>query len=210
MFFVVRSNDRFNFPLGWIKYIVTVVISDHCFSFKLKPWSKSILKSSFPSRRWEKVCEIVTKLISLFLFLIYIFYDIKLLIFATFAVICPLVASNITPGGDGYFSIYVRVLEGHSSGSVGIQTNCRTDWEARKTSMAKSCSRGFGSNTLIDLSYTIACVQNKSLYYTVANYTDGWVYGVYVCIVRSVHVCRFPARPRGGASLCGLPSWCQR
>ena len=24
MFFVVRSNDSFNFPLGWIKYIVTV------------------------------------------------------------------------------------------------------------------------------------------------------------------------------------------
>ena len=26
MFFVVRSNDSFNFPLGWIKYIVIVVI----------------------------------------------------------------------------------------------------------------------------------------------------------------------------------------
>ena len=24
MFFVVRSNDSFNFPLGWIKYIVIV------------------------------------------------------------------------------------------------------------------------------------------------------------------------------------------
>ena len=24
MFFVVRSNDSFNFPLGWIKYIVVV------------------------------------------------------------------------------------------------------------------------------------------------------------------------------------------
>ena len=26
MFFVVRSNDSFNFPLGLIKYIVTVVV----------------------------------------------------------------------------------------------------------------------------------------------------------------------------------------
>ena len=26
MFFVVRSNDSFSFPLGWIKYIVIVVI----------------------------------------------------------------------------------------------------------------------------------------------------------------------------------------
>ena len=26
MFFVVRSNDSFNFPLGWIKYIVIVVV----------------------------------------------------------------------------------------------------------------------------------------------------------------------------------------
>ena len=26
MFIVVRSNDSFNFPLGWIKYIVTVAI----------------------------------------------------------------------------------------------------------------------------------------------------------------------------------------
>ena len=25
MFFVVQSNDSFNFPLGWIKYIVIVV-----------------------------------------------------------------------------------------------------------------------------------------------------------------------------------------
>ena len=26
MFFAVRSNDSFNFPLGWIKYIVVVVV----------------------------------------------------------------------------------------------------------------------------------------------------------------------------------------
>ena len=29
MFFVVWSNDSFNFPLGWIKYIVIVVIVNH-------------------------------------------------------------------------------------------------------------------------------------------------------------------------------------
>ena len=36
MFFVVRSNDSFNFPLGWIKYIVIVVIdiSIVCFCFE--------------------------------------------------------------------------------------------------------------------------------------------------------------------------------
>ena len=27
MFFVVQSNDSFNFPLGWIKYIVTVFVT---------------------------------------------------------------------------------------------------------------------------------------------------------------------------------------
>ena len=27
MFFVVRSNDSFNFPLGLIKYIVIVIVS---------------------------------------------------------------------------------------------------------------------------------------------------------------------------------------
>ena len=26
MFFVVRSNDSFNFPLGWIKFIVIVAV----------------------------------------------------------------------------------------------------------------------------------------------------------------------------------------
>ena len=28
MFFIVRSNDSFNFPLGWIKYIVIVITAE--------------------------------------------------------------------------------------------------------------------------------------------------------------------------------------
>ena len=37
MFFVVRSNDSFNYPLGWIKYVVIVIVPashpSHCYCF---------------------------------------------------------------------------------------------------------------------------------------------------------------------------------
>ena len=33
MFFVVRSNDSFNFPLGWIKYIVIVMVNLRMYIF---------------------------------------------------------------------------------------------------------------------------------------------------------------------------------
>ena len=35
MFFVVRSNDSLNFPLGLIKYIVVVIVIEPCFGIGL-------------------------------------------------------------------------------------------------------------------------------------------------------------------------------
>ena len=44
MFFAVRSNDSFNFPLGLIKYIV-IVICVH----DLVIWRSQVLYTSFPA-----------------------------------------------------------------------------------------------------------------------------------------------------------------
>ena len=41
MFFVVRSNDRFNFPLGRIKYIVIVILIEVLSRAHAK-WGKSL------------------------------------------------------------------------------------------------------------------------------------------------------------------------
>ena len=41
MFFVVRSNDSFNFPLGLIKYIVIIVIN-YLFFFFFFPLHRAI------------------------------------------------------------------------------------------------------------------------------------------------------------------------
>ena len=49
MFFVVRSNDSFNFPLGWIKYIVIVVtiFSVQALSSLYSLWVYNVLYSLF-------------------------------------------------------------------------------------------------------------------------------------------------------------------
>ena len=48
MFFVVRSNDSFNFPLGLIRYIVIVVIGE--------PWA-NLGKKVFGKKVFKNVCE---------------------------------------------------------------------------------------------------------------------------------------------------------
>ena len=46
MFFVVRSNDSFNFPLGLIKYIVIVLRFRHSHSFVLPASVSQLVKAT--------------------------------------------------------------------------------------------------------------------------------------------------------------------
>ena len=49
MFFVVRSNNSFNFPLGLIKYIVIV----SSLTWKMKNWGRFQKKGSFKGAGWS-------------------------------------------------------------------------------------------------------------------------------------------------------------
>ena len=51
MFFVVHSNNSFNFPVGLIKYIVAVVI------IVINECSRQVSKSVFSEADWFLFCE---------------------------------------------------------------------------------------------------------------------------------------------------------
>ena len=77
MFFVVRPNDSFNFPLGWIKYIVIVVIvmfaaslrDYHC-TFYI--WTVCLVSRPIPSRVHAKTVHVCCVTVELSLYILYL------------------------------------------------------------------------------------------------------------------------------------------